>query len=101
MVSAKTAAYKIKAADRRAASAERAAARAKGVLISPRIMHAKATTLKTLNSPNILSFSKKRAAQVAGRIHGFTAVNSPGAGRRSTAGAKPSGHGINAPRGQW
>jgi hypothetical protein len=87
------------AADRRspASSGNR---RAQGILIRPIIAHKKGTALRTINAANILSFSKKRAAASAGRIHGLTMVNSP-VNRRSTAGAKPSGHGINAPKGQW
>lgn len=74
--------------------------RAAGVLVTPRILHAKATRLIQINAPNVLSFRKKVAAAQAGRIHGLQLVNAPGS-RRSTAGSKPSGHGINAPKGQW
>lgn len=66
--------------------------------MTPRIMHAKATRLQQINAPNILSFSKKRAAAKAAWIHGLKTVNAPGS-RRSTTGGS-SLHGINAPKGR-
>lgn len=86
--------------NRRAVAAALGDRRAQGVLISPRIMHERATRLQQINAPNTLSFNKRRAAASAGRVHGLTIINGPGS-RRSTAGSKPSGHGINMPRGQW
>lgn len=94
--------------DRRATSrrsgksgvALRRAPRPAGILTSPRILHEKATRLQQVNAPNILSFTKKRAAARAGHIHGLKAVNQPGS-RRSTAGSAPSIHGINAPKHSW
>lgn len=88
------------ALNRRKAAAARGESRAKGVLISPRIMHLKATRLQQINAPSILSFKKKRAAASAGRIHGLAIVNGVGS-RRSTMGSRPSGHGINAPKGRF
>lgn len=90
---------------RAAASKNRSAPRAarekaSGILVVPRIAHERATRLIQINAVNELSFRKKRAAAQAGRIHGLNIINGPGS-RRSTAGSKPSGHGINAPRGQW
>jgi hypothetical protein len=86
--------------NRRKAASARGVARAAGVLVSPRIAHLKATRLQQVNAPNILSFKKRRAAVSAGRIHGLSIINGVGS-RRSTMGSRPSGHGINAPKGRY
>lgn len=74
--------------------------RAAGVLVSPRIAHAKATRLITVNAPNILSSKKRRNVVNVGKIHGFKTVNAPGSGRKSLPSSSTI-HRVNAPKGRY
>lgn len=73
----------------------------RGTLVAPKIAHQRATLLRTVNAPRLLSFSHKLPKVRETLPHGMHDVNSPTDRRRTSTGAKPSGHGINAPRGQW
>lgn len=74
--------------------------RAAGVLVAPRIAHAKATRLIMVNAPNILASKKRRSVISVGKIHGFKTVNAPGSGRKSLP-SSSTVHRVNAPRGRY
>jgi hypothetical protein len=63
-------------------------------------MRRKATTVRTINAANILSFSRKQGTTRVGEIHGFRTVNAPGSGRKSIR-VSPALHGVNAPKGRY
>ena len=69
-------------------------------MIAPTLLRHKATTLRTINAANILSFSRRATSSRLGEIHGFKTVNAPGSGRKSTN-VSPALHGINAPKGRY
>ena len=73
---------------------------AAGILTAPKLFRHKATTLRMVNAPNVLSFKKRLGATRVGEIHGFRTVNAPGSGRKSVN-VSPTVHGINTPRGRY
>jgi len=73
----------------------------RGTLVAPRLLHARATLLRTVNAPRLLSFSHKPPVARDNLPHGMHDVNSPTDRRRTSTGSHPSAHGINAPKGRW